>query len=76
MANISTSQNLQSNIRLLAAQWYLYSCAKRLSATQAFLAGATPITGAITVALWTEAQPWAALAGILVPLLDVGLLDP
>ena len=71
MAAISTIQNLRSNIQRLAAQRYLYSWAKRLSAIQAWLAVVTP-----AAALWAEAQPWAALAGILVPLLDIGWLDP
>ena len=71
MAAISTTQNLRSNIQQLAAQRYPYSCAKRLSAIQALLAVVTP-----AAALWTEAQRRTALAGILVPLLDIGWLDP
>ena len=76
MANISTTQNLLPNIQRMAAQRYLYSCAKRLSAIQALLAGATPVAGAVAVALWTEAQPWVALAGVLVLFLGTLWLDP
>ena len=76
MANISTTQNLLPNIQRIAAQRYLYSRAKRLSAIQALLAGATPVAGAVAVALSTEAQPWVALAGILVLFLVTLWLDP
>ena len=76
MADILTTQNLLPNIQRLAAQRYLYSCAKNLSTIQALLAGATPVAGSVAVVFWTEAQPWAALAGILVALLDRVCLDP
>ena len=76
MANISTTQNLLPNIQRMAAQRYLYSCAKRLSAIQALLAGATPVAGAVAIALSTEAQPWVALAGVLVLFLVTLWLDP
>ena len=76
MANISTTQNLLPNIQRIAAQRYLYSCAKRLAAIQVLLAGATPVAGAVAVALSTEAQPWVALAGILVLFLVTLWLDP
>ena len=76
MTDISGKQNLPGNIQRLAAQRYLYSQAKRLSAVQASLAGATPILAAVAVAIWPDAQVWAGFAGIVVPLLDVGWLDP
>ena len=76
MADISTRQNLEPNIQRLAAQRYLYSCAKRISAIQATLAGATPVLGAVAIALCTEAQLWASLAGIIVALLNRVCLDP
>lgn len=75
MADISTRQNLEPNIQRLAAQRYLYSCAKRISAIQATLAGATPVLGVVAIALCTEAQPWASLAGIVVALLNRVCLD-
>ena len=75
MADISTTQNLLPNIQLLAAQRYLYSYAKRLSVIRPLLAGATLIVGSVAGALWTEAQPWAALAGIIVALLNGICLD-
>jgi len=74
--NISSRQNLPGNIQRLAAQRYLYSRAKHLSLLQAFLAGATPILAAIVVALRPSAEVWAAFAGVVVPLVDVGWLDP
>ncbi len=76
MADISTTQNLLPNIQRLAAQRYLYSCAKCLSTIQALLAGATPVASAVIVVFWTEAQPWAALAGVLVLFLGTLWLDP
>jgi hypothetical protein len=73
---IASRQNLPDNIRFLAAQRHIYSRAKRLAAVQAFLAGLTPIVGAIAVALKPEADVWAALAGIIVAFVDTVWLDP
>ena len=76
MARISDSQNQQSNLQRLAAQRYLYSRAKRVSALQMSLAIVAPAAGAVAIALCPEIRPWVALVGIVVPLLDVTLLDP
>ncbi len=76
MAYITTTQNLLPNIQRLAAQRYLYSRAKRLSTIQALLAGVTPVASATAIAFWTEAQPWAALAGVFVLFLGALWLDP
>ena len=43
---------------------------------QALLAGATPVVGALAVALSPEAQPWVAFAGVLVLFLVTLWLDP
>ena len=76
MARISDSQNQKSNLQRLAAQSYLYSRAKRISALQMSLAIVAPVAGAVTIALCPEIRPWVALVGIVVPLLDVTVLDP
>jgi hypothetical protein len=73
---ISSRQNLPENTHLLAAQRHLYSRVKRLAAVQAFLAGLTPVVGAIAVALKPEADVWAALVGIVVAFVDTVWLDP
>jgi predicted pore-forming effector associated with SMODS systems len=44
---IISRQNLAGNISLLAAQRRLYSRAKKLAGVQAFVAGITPVVGAI-----------------------------
>ena len=75
MANISTTQNLPRNIQRLAAQRHLYSRAKQLSTLQPLLAGVTSIAGAVAIVISTEVQPWIALAGILVPLINTGWLE-
>jgi hypothetical protein len=73
---ITTRQNSPENIRTLAAQRCLYSRAKRLATIQVFLAGLTPIVGAIAVALKPAADTWAAFAGIVVAFVDTIWLDP
>lgn len=73
---ITSRQNSLENIRLLAAQRCLYSGAKRLAAIQVFLAGFTPVVGAIAVALKPDADTWAAFAGIVVAFVDTIWLDP
>ena len=75
MSPITSRQNLPANIDRLIAQRHLYACAKRISVFQLLLAGSVTILGAIVVSVWTEAQPWVALAGILVPLVNTGCLD-
>ena len=75
MASVAATQNLPRNQRLLAAQRYLYSRAKALSTTQAWLAGGTPVGGALAVAVCADTQPWVALAAVLVSLLDGCCLD-
>ena len=55
---------------------YLYSRTKRLAALQVFLAGLTPVVGAIVVALNPDADVWAAFAGISVAFVDTIWLDP
>ncbi len=76
MASISHVQNEPCNIRRLSAQRYLYSRTKRVALLQPLLAGATAVGGAGCVAVSPEALPWVALAGILVPLINIGVLDP
>ena len=76
MPRISDLQNQQSNLQRLAAQRYLYSRAKRILALQVSLAIIAPVAGAAAIALCPEIRPWVALIGIVVPLLDVALLDP
>ena len=76
MADISSRQNDPATIQLLQAQRHLYRRAKRLSAVQVVLAAGTPIVAATAIALNPNAATWAALGGIVVALLDVGLLDP
>jgi len=73
---ITSRQNLPENIRLLAAQRCLYSRAKRLAGLQAFVAGLTPVVGAIAIALKPNSDVWAAFAGIVVALVDTIWLDP
>jgi hypothetical protein len=73
---ITSRQNSPENIRLLAAQRSLYSRAKRFGAVQAFLAGLTPLVGAIAVALKPNADTWAAFAGIVIAFVDTLWLDP
>jgi len=73
---ITSRQNSPENVRLLAAQRCLYSRAKRLAAIQVFLAGLTPVVGAIAVALNPDADTWAAFAGIVVAFVDTIWLDP
>lgn len=73
---ITSRQNSPENMRLLAAQRCLYSRAKRLAAIQVFLAGLTPVAGAIAVALKPDADTWAALAGMIVAFVDTIWLDP
>jgi len=73
---ITSRQNSPENIRLLAAQRSLYSRAKRLAAVQAFLAGLTPVVGAIAVALQPDVDVWAAFTGIVVAFGDAVWLDP
>ena len=75
MARISDSQNRQSNLKRLAAQRYLYSRAKRVSALQIFLAIVPPAAVVLTLA-HPEIRPWVALVGIAVAVLNVILLDP
>ena len=76
MTAISIVQNRPGNIQRLAAQRRFYAIAKRLASLQPLLAGVTAVAGAIAAALWVDAQPWVALAGILVPLVNFGWLDP
>ena len=76
MASISDAQNRPCNIQRLRAQRHLYSIAKCLAALQPVFAGITSVAGAVAVALSAEAQPWVALTGILVLLINTGLLDP
>ena len=76
MSGISASQNQRCNIQRLAAQRHLYLMAKRLSVLQPVLAGVTSVGGAIAAALWVEALPWVAFAGVLVPLINSAWLDP
>lgn len=73
---ITSRQNSPENIRLLAAQRCLYSRAKGLAAVQVFLAGLTPVVGAIAVALKPDTDTWAAFAGIIVAFVDTIWLDP
>jgi len=73
---ITSRQNSPENINLLSAQRTLYSRAKKLAALQAFLAGLTPVVGAIAVALKPDVEVWAALTGIVVALVDEVWLDP
>jgi hypothetical protein len=73
---ITSRQNSPANMRLLAAQRSLYSRAKRLVALQAFLAGLTPVVGAIAVAMRPDLDVWAAVTGIVVTFLDTVWLDP
>jgi hypothetical protein len=73
---IISRQNSPENIRLLAAQRGLYSRAKRLAAVQAFVAGLTPVVGAIAVAINPHLDVWSAFAGIVVAFLDTAWLDP
>lgn len=76
MPPITMRQNLPGNIDRLIAQRRLYTCAKRITVFELLLAGSATIIGAVVVSLWTEAQPWVALAAILVPLVNTGWLDP
>ena len=76
MTSIFAAQNRPCNIQRLTAQRHLYSIAKRLSVLQPLLAAVTSVAGAIAAALWSDAQPWVALAGFLVPLINLGWLDP
>ena len=73
---IISRQNSAENIRLLAAQRSLYSRAKKLAAIQAFVAGLTPVVGAIAVAVSPGVDVWAAFVGILVAFVDTAWLDP
>lgn len=74
MANsITQQQNTDRSLRQLAAQRRLYSRAKRLSAAQALLGLAMPL---FSLALDESLKPWAALGGICVVLLDIGVLEP
>ena len=72
---IPTAQNLPHNANRLLAQRHLYTVAKRLSTLQLLMAGATTLVGALAVSLSTSADPWIALAGILVPLINIGCLE-
>lgn len=76
MANIAEAQNDPENLQLLKAQRYRYGQAKRLAAVQALLAGTTPLVAAAVVSIDPTKRVWAALAGIVVSLVDGGLLDP
>ena len=76
MASITSLQNRPCNIQRLAAQRHLYSVAKRLAVLQPLLAGFTSVAGATVAAIWSDAQSWVGLAGILVPLINTGWLDP
>jgi hypothetical protein len=73
---IISRQNLPGNIGLLAAQRSLYSRAKTLAGVQAFVAGLTPVVGAIAVAINPNVDVWAAFVGIVVAFFDTALLDP
>src|SRR5271165_2642933 len=73
---IISRQNAPENIRVLAAQRSLYSRAKTLAAVQVFVAGVTPVVGAIAVALKPHADVWAAFIGIIVAYFDTAWLDP
>ena len=76
MVRIYDFQNQQSNLQRMAAQRYLYSRAKHVSAVQISLAIMVPVAGAAAIALCPEIRSWVALVAIVVPLLDVTLLDP
>ncbi len=73
---IISRQNLAGNISLLAAQRSLYSRAKKLAGVQAFVAGITPVVGAIAVAINPSVDVWAAFVGIVVAFFDTAWLDP
>ena len=76
MTDISSRQNNAFCIQLLQAQRHLYRQAKRFGAVQALLAAGTPIGAALVVAGYPTAAIWSAISGILVPILDNGILDP
>ena len=73
---IATRQNAPENLRLLAAQRVFYASAKQTATIQVWIAGLTPILGAVLAALYPKAAGWAAVAGIGAALSDVLWLDP
>ena len=75
MADIASRQNETQNLQLRRAQRYFYGQAKRLAGAQVVLAGATPIVSALAVAVNPAAAVWTAFAGIVVSLIDFGVLD-
>ena len=75
MADITTRQNESESLQLSRAQRYFYARAKRLSLVQIALAGSTPIVSAVAAAINPVVSAWTALAGIVVSLVDFGVLD-
>jgi hypothetical protein len=76
MNHITQKQNLDVNIKRLAAQRRLYKDAKRVVAVQLVVTAIVPLVFVATILVVPEIRAWAALAGFLIALLDAIVLDP
>lgn len=73
---IGDRQNIPDNLQLLAAQRVFYAKAKKLAATQAWLAATVPIIASAMTAFYPKTAGWTAILGIGAALADTWFLDP
>jgi hypothetical protein len=72
---IRETQNTKQQLEYLAAQRFLYSRAKLCAGLQAGLSVPLAIAWSVGANVYPDLKPWAALWGLLIAMIDQGLLE-
>lgn len=73
--SIPETQNTEQQLERLAAQRTLYSRAKTVAGIQAIVSVPAAIAWSFIANVYPSMRPWAALWGLVIAIIDVGLLD-
>lgn len=73
--SIPENQNTDQSLDRLAAQRTLYSRAKTVAGIQAIVSVPAAIAWSFVANIYPSMKPWAALWGLVIAIIDVGILD-